>query len=117
MGLRDFKATPLLWGPGTSMAITDTSAHNSDPIGLAGPNRLTMHIISTLNQTVTVTFQGSGNGTDWFDLPNPRTVLASTQDGWTLSDTWKSLRAKAQCGVAPGSGNLQIIAQARYVEA
>lgn len=112
-------ASNLTWGAGspTSIAITDTNPHNSDKTHLAEINRLTFQCVSTLNQAVTVTFQGSMDGTNWTNLPNPVAVSASSTGVATLSDPWIFVRASATCSVAPGSGTLVIQFTQRRVDA
>lgn len=99
-----------------SIAITDTSAHFSDAHKWAMDHRVTYQAFSSHNQTLTLTWQGSMDGTNWTDLPNPETVTASGTAVATLSDPWFYTRIKAVAGVAPASGSLTVLAVKRRVE-
>lgn len=92
-----------------ALEIRDTDAHNSSSIDNAISGSLLFAAENTLNQAVTVKFQGSFDGTTWHDLPGSASVSATTGvDEWFLSDPWPKVRAVATAGVQPASGSLTV---------
>ena len=104
-------------GGTTSTAIRDTNTDNSDEFHKVPRHRYTFQAVSSLDQTVTITFQGSLDKVTWTSMPNPIAVTAGSSNYATLSDPWAWVRASAVCSVGPSSGELAIYALGRFVEA
>jgi hypothetical protein len=115
--------TTVLWTTASNIQITDTNPHNSDVLDCSSfKERLLFQAVWTQNQSVTITFQGSFDGTSWTNLPNPLALSAgnsTTQTGIAaLTDPWPRVRASAVCTVSPSaSGNLTINVGVREVVA
>lgn len=90
-------------------AIRDTDAHNSDGCDNRGGGTNLFAVVNTLNQAVTVQFQGSVDGSTWVNIGESESVAASTgTKAKRLTDPWPQVRAQATCSVAPTSGTLVV---------
>src|SRR5688500_9157807 len=92
-----------------ALAIRDTDPHNSSSIDNAVLGEVLFVAENTLNQSVSLQYQGSFDGTTWHNLGAAVTVAATTgKDVQTLTDLWPTTRCVATCSVAPASGTLTV---------
>jgi hypothetical protein len=98
-----------------SLVITDIAEHISEVSDCRDAGKMTIMIKSSLNQTVSLTFEGSDKET--FDLvlsiKSGVSIASGVTAYQTLTDFMPFIRAKAQCSVAPGAGNL-IVSISKY---
>lgn len=93
----------------TGIQIRDTNPHSSTTIKPATHVSSLFAINNTLNQSVSVQFQGSVDNVTWFNLGSAIVVTASTgQSIQTITDAWPKLRATATCSVGPASGAFMV---------
>lgn len=91
-------------------AIRDTNALNStaiDDIGVVGSGLFAAE--NTLNQSVSLQYQGSFDNSNWHNIGSAVVVAATTgKEADTISDPWPYVRCVATCSVAPASGSLTV---------
>jgi hypothetical protein len=87
-------------------SIRDTTAVTSEPIGPADIGSMLLVAENSLNQAVTLQYQGSMDGTTWHDVGAAITVASSTgKDVQTLTDPWLKFRAKVTAAGTPTTGS------------
>lgn len=93
-----------------ALAIRDTNAANSTALtDLALVGSLMFFAVNTLNQAVSLQYQGSFDGTTYANIGSATSVSATSgTSAQTLSDPWPYVRVVATCSVAPASGSLTV---------
>ena len=86
--------------------IRDTSEHESahSYVGEFTAETIVWH--NTLNEDVTLQYQGTVDDIVWIDIGPPIVAAAGTNDYETVTDFFPEYRVTATCSTAPTSGNL-----------
>ena len=87
-------------------AIRDTAEHESDYSYIGEFTAETIVYHNTLDQAVTLQYQGSVDDVIWIDIGSPIVVAANTNDYETVNDFFPEYKVLATCDTAPTSGNL-----------
>ena len=96
----------------SALAITDTTAHDSNASVTIYAQQKTILVVNGLNQSVSIQAQWSRDGSSWYNLGTAQSVTAGaaaeigTSTISALGDYLPMLRVTATCATAPTSGSL-----------
>ena len=90
------------------LEIRDTSEHDSAHSYVGEFTAETIVIHNTLNQNVSLQYQGTVDDITWIDIGGPVVIAANTNDYETVSDFFTEYRVLATCSTAPTTGELNV---------
>jgi hypothetical protein len=89
--------------------IRDTVLHTSASVGMQVPGLLIIKAKNTLNQAITLIYQGTlDEGSTWVTLATVTLNATTGEDIQTLTQGWDEIRCTAQATISPASGTLKV---------